>query len=446
MNEGMEREESRPLTLILSVGGSPQPLATALEKLRPDEVIFVVSDGSDGTPSSKRMVSEKEIPYERAAAAGAPTRTGPGLAHVPGAPPPARQHILPVPADDPGRVLAKVDTEVAKALGKGHRVIVDYTGGTKSMTAGLVMAATAHEGSELQFMQGERRTLRQIEPGTERPVPMPQELIGLSHVFSAARGFCRQHNYGAAARLLKEAWNMRLPRGVKPPKAWNRRLAGWQQWLETLDMWDRFNHRGACQKWKNAHDEGKRWAEKFEAQGLASRLSALSECAGRPSALLAEDLWLNAGRRAKMGQHDDAIARLYRLAEASVQARLAEKFGIDTGRARPQDMPEEIREKAFEKTDPKTGEPYYQLGLQAARALLKHLDPADPLIAAMSGNTPAWQNRRNNSILAHGFTPLDEKAWKEAEAWFRQRRGAMWEGLLGRATAAQLPRELPDLA
>ncbi len=446
MNEGMNREESRPLTLILSVGGSPQPLATALGKRRPDEVIFVVSDGSDGTPSSKSMVSEKEIPYERAGAAGTPTRTGPGLAYVPGAPPPARQSIFPVPADDPGRVLALVDPEIAKALRKGHRVIVDYTGGTKSMTAGLVMAATAHEGSELQFMQGERRTLRQIEPGTERPVPIPQELIGLSHVFSAGRDFCRQHNYGAAARLLKEARNMRLPKGVKPPKTWNRRLAGWQQWLETLDMWDRFDHRGAYQRWANAHETGEPWADKFEAQGLAPRLAALAQCAGRPSALLAEDLWLNAGRRAKMGQHDDAIARLYRLAEASVQARLAEKFGIDTGHARPADLPEEIREKAYEKTDPKTGDPYYQLGLRAARALLKHFDPEDPLIAAMSGSTPAWQNRRNNSILAHGFTPLDKQAWKEAEAWFRQRRGAMWEELLSRPTAAQLPRELPDLA
>lgn len=430
--------------LVLTVGGSPQPLRRAIEARAWDRVIFIVSDGSDGNTSSRPNVEETEIDYDRQK--GLP---GPGLRHLPACPKDIA--IIPVPPDDLDRALALTDRVLADVLKQGAAVTVNYTGGTKTMTVALVLAASAHEGVRIEFMAGERPDLVGVRDGTERPVEMPGHLLGLANLFSLARAEVKRRAYGAALAVVGqiEQGLRHAAGGARPPQGWRSRAAAWAEWLRLLDAWDRFDVSDAWDRLRKAQQSNVQWAAAL-AQSDADRLKALAgERKAGAGPFLCEDLWLNAQRRADLGLYDDAIARLYRLAEAAVQARLCLCHGIpDTGAVPVARLPEALRAGCKVKPDRRTGAEVAELPLFRALELLAHLDPADPLVAVWprDGNrfaTPDWQAARNRSILAHGFRPASRQDWDVARAWFDDRRAALWEALLGRPTAPQLPDRLP---
>lgn len=432
-------ESGQKITLFMTVGGSPSPLQTALQQVQPDKACFIVSSGDDSARSSKNIVTDETVTYT----AGDKKKQTRGLRFSDGCP--RDNYTIDVPADDPGKALALIETQIAKERADGAHVIADYTGGTKSMTAALVMAATAHEGVKLQFMTGQRQDLVQVKGGTESATEIPQTLIGLSQTFRTIRDFAHLRNYGAAVQAVNASLaSMNSRHQIRPPKAWNKRFSSWKKWLEVLDLWDHFNHKEAFSRWRNGHENGEKWAAVFAEAGLAARLEPLADLAGKPHPLLVEDLWLNALRRARLRLYDDAVARLYRLGEAAVQARLFKKYGVRTGNVDPEIIPNCMKAKLERKTNPNSDKPYFTLALHDAVALLKYHDPEDALVAVWKNRE--WQGARNNSILAHGFKPLGEKDWQQANAWFKMRTGPLWEDLLGRPTAEQLPHEIrPDL-
>jgi CRISPR-associated protein (TIGR02710 family) len=431
--------------LLLTVGGSPQPLKTAIESRAWDRAVFIVSEGTDGSESSRAMVELAEIDYDRRTG-----ERGPGLKHLPACP---RDHtVIAVPPDDLDAALARIDAALVAEIAAGAAITADYTGGTKTMTAAMVLAATAQEGVRLQFMAGKRPDLERVEAGTEQPVEMPGHLLGLANLFSLARAETKRRAYGAALAVVRKickALGEADGGRAKAPKSWRSRAAAWAEWLAVLDAWDRFDVKGAWNQLKQAKARAAPWAAAFP-QADAARLKALAEerTAGA-GPLLCEDLWLNAQRRADLGLYDDAIARLYRLAEAAVQARLRLCHGIaDTGAVPVARLPEALRATCKVRRDRNTGEDVAELPLFRALELLVHLDPADPLAAAWPRDgdrfaTPDWQAARNRSILAHGFRPATCADWEKASGWFDTRRGLFWEGLLGRTTAEKLPDWLP---
>ncbi|WP_136646404.1 TIGR02710 family CRISPR-associated CARF protein [Tabrizicola sp. YIM 78059] len=442
----MSDETGNAGTLILSVGGSQAPLRLTIESRPWARVVFVVSDGSGGSPSSRTQVDNAEINY------GTSERPepGPGLRHLPACP--EDIGIVAVPPDDLDRALALVDAALSAELARGAPVTVNYTGGTKTMTAALVLAGTAHEGVRLEFVAGERRDLSQVRAGSERMTAMPGHLLGVASLFALARAETGRRAYGAARAVVAqigERFAQQQGSGVKPPKSWRQRCDVWERWLSVLDAWDRFDFAAAGKTVAEGLRQEAPWAQAFEAQGSAPRLRALAEEArSGPGPALCEDLWLNAQRRADLGLYDDAIARLYRLAEAAVQARLNCRHGIrDTGAVPRGTVPAEIAAGCHMRTDHETGQDVVALPLFRALSLLAHLDPGDTLVKAWPQDergfkTPDWQTARNNSILAHGFRPAGKQDWAKARAWFDVRRHALWEELLGRPTAAQLPDTL----
>ncbi|NAZ37434.1 TIGR02710 family CRISPR-associated CARF protein [Rubellimicrobium sp. CFH 75288] len=428
-------------TLVLTVGGSPQPLRTAIEGGRWDRVLFVVSDGSGGTPSSRGQVEEAAL-HDRA---GGDPLPGPGLRHLPATP--QDTAVIEVPPDDLDRALAAIDAALSAEIAAGRHVTVDYTGGTKTMTAAMVLAATAQEGVALQFMAGRRSDLRQVEAGSEAPVAMPGELLGLARLFATARAFTARRNYAAALAVMGEADKTLRQARVRVPQAWTERIALWRGWLEILTPWDRFRHGQSWDLCQKALRRGGPLAAALEAAALPARIEALDKAAGKPEPVLLEDLWLNALRRADLGLWDDAVARLYRLAEAAVQCRLWTVHGLET-KAIPWDLLTEAERQGLRPTRDKGGD-IVELSLTRALSLVARFEPRDPVAASWdrredgSFRSPRWQADRNHSILAHGFEALKEKDWTTARQWFDFRRPAFWEAALGRPTAAQLPDRLP---
>ena len=431
--------------LVLTVGGSPQPLRSAIEAGAWDRTVFIVSDGSDGKPSSRPKVEDAEIEYDRQKGL-----RGPGLRHVPACPKDIA--IIAVPPDDLDRALALTDAALVAELRAGAAVTVNYTGGTKTMTVALVLAASAREGVRIEFMVGERSDLVGITDGTEHPVEMPGHLLGVANLFALARAEAKRRAYGAALAVvgqIKQGLGAAEGGPARPPQSWRGQAEDWRDFLEVLDAWDRFDVKGAWDKLSKARNRKAPWIDAFP-QSNADRLKSLAdERKAGAGPCLCEDLWLNAQRRADLGLYDDAIARLYRLAEAAVQARLRLRHGIpDTGAVPVAMLPEALRQTCKVKRAPQTGEEVAELPLFGALELLAHRDPADPLVAAWPRDgarfaTPDWQRARNRSILAHGFRPASREDWDKARRWFDDRRAALWEELLGRPTAPQLPDSLP---
>jgi CRISPR-associated protein (TIGR02710 family) len=427
--------------LVLTVGGSPQPLRSAIESRTWDRVVFIVSEGET---SSRAMVEDPEILYDRQSG-----ERGPGLKHLENCP--KDIGLTEVPPDDLDRALALMDGVIEAELRRGAGLTADYTGGTKTMTAALVLAASAQEGVRLQFMAGQRRDLVRVQAGTERPVKMPGHLLGLANLFALARAEVKRRAYGAALVVVQTISKAMPGSGgdrAKAPQSWRSRAESWREWLTVLDAWDRFDVSGAWDQLRRAKEGRAPWAAAFPQAG-AERLKALAEeRKDGAGPLLCEDLWLNAQRRAGLCLYDDAIARLYRLAEAAVQARLRLCHGIaDTGAVPVGRLPPPLRATCKVKRS-RTGEEVAELPLFRALELLAHLDPADLIVAAWPRDgtcfaTPDWQAARNRSILAHGFRPATRDDWKAAEKWFDERRASLWEALLGRETAAQLPDSLP---
>jgi CRISPR-associated protein (TIGR02710 family) len=441
-------KQDHPVLLICTVGGSPQPIATALRVLRPDVAWFLVSDGKTGE-SSRSMVEEKEIDYDKKRG----TR-GPGLKYAEGCPSTTR--IFEMPVDDPDRAYALSRSHVAAARKDypEHRVIADYTGGSKSMSAALLMAAFAETGVEIetavevQFMAGERSNLVQVTSGSEKPQRMTPYFIMAERDFVAAEQAVGAYDYAAAQRLLDKLQEDIRRRVVTPPKAWSRRLQRARAWTGVMAQWDAFNHRQAAQR---ARAEPSVEAA-LEASGHRGQLLALGEREkGKPGWEICADLWLNALRRGERARYDDAVARLYRLLEAAAQARLWEKSNhrLETGRIDPAELPESMRSSVFMKLDPKDGTEFAQLGLNDTVRLLRHRDPNDALAAAYASNAagedglhgPPWLVKRNNSILAHGFVSIDNRAWDEAKRWVETNLMPF----LGDVQFRQLPREIPLL-
>ena len=434
-----DKEDERPLCLVMTVGGSAEPLAKALDELQPERVIFIVSDGEN---SSKDQVENEEIAYSRDG------KKGPGLAHLSSCP--RHYDIVEVPPDDPGTILAKIDIRLEEECCKQQRIIADYTGGTKSMTAALVQAATARENVELQFMLGQRPDLRRVKSGTEKPTYIPKILFGFARYFDTTQNFLEMRNYGAALNVITKAYEDLGKYGNEIPKSWRRRIDSWRQFLVILDNWDRFQHQEARKLFQQALERKAKWTKVSSIQSLSKRIETVVKEIGKPSFELVEDLWLNANRRANLGAYDDAIARLYRLYEAVVQARLYKYHKIETGCIDYKKLPCSLKLKFQKKRCPnkKCREKPHKnrccsLGLNDALIFLKHLDADDELVKAWPERPPKWRTDRNKSILAHGYNPLKSNDWNIAKNWFEERKELLWEAPLGRPTYEQLPNKFP---
>lgn len=127
----------------------------------------------------------------------------------------------------------------------GHRLIADYTGGTKTMSAALVTAALEISGVELQIIAGARADLVKVHDGSQVGLAIEAEMIRLRRAMTPYLAAWRRFAYGECAEGLGA---LALPRDPG--------LRGELQIAKGLslafDAWDRFDHTAALtglEKW-----------------------------------------------------------------------------------------------------------------------------------------------------------------------------------------------------
>lgn len=281
-------------------------------------------------------------------------------------------------------------------------VEIDYTTGTKSMSAGAVAAALATRCGSLKLVSGRRDPQRAVVmDGTERVQTVaPAAMVAyldLERVhdllqalrFEAALDLCR----GIKGVLLEE------DRRAEP-----REL---ERIIQMFDRWDKFDHLGCVEILRGPGFQSPRTAKYRVERRLIGRLERMHAEAndGRATEDLLADLANNAWRRWREGKYDDAVARLYRLVEMLAQwALLQPPFSIKTGDVNLARVPESWRGKLEAKRDRRDGR--VKIGLAESYALL--LDLGSPLGAAYQENGRLGEllGRRNSSILGHGMTPV----------------------------------------
>lgn len=400
--------ESPSTLLICTVGGSPEPVVAALKQWRPLRVRFV------HTPQTKGDIDAKIVPAARSE----------GLDLDPGRYDPFE---LPDGQDLASCLdrLRQLTPEVGEwvARGPGFQVVVDFTGGTKCMSASIGLQASRWP-CLFSYVGGSERTkdgVGVVVSGAEKIVHQANPWDALGH--QAVEDFVvlfDQRAFVAAAKVAGVA----KTRVSRPDR--KREIAVLEQLAKAFDAWDRFDHQSSSATFDNvAKSANDLRAVLGPAQGnqvldsvrrLANHLGELCRAAP-PSRHHVLDLLANAKRRKDEGRVDDAVARLYRTIEAVAQVALKESHGIESTEKVPLDrVPESLRPEWASRA--KDG--VVALGLQDAYALLASLN--DPLgekfrSAALNG-TKSPLAARNRSILAHGFDRVSEgvfdKLWTTA--------------------------------
>ena len=209
-----EASGTGPVVLFATVGGSPQPIISAMRTLRPKAVWFVVSEATEHAkrhPIRSRALQSSLI--------GRAELSVPvcGRARLSD-----RRQGMPGPGGSPDLTFARCIEWMreAKCRFPHHRLIADYTGGTKSMTGGLLMAALALEGVEVQIISGNRPDLYQVESGTEAPRAVSSDAVLADREMRRIESVVAQYDYAAASDLAADLKRRAGPsRGIPKSRA-----------------------------------------------------------------------------------------------------------------------------------------------------------------------------------------------------------------------------------
>jgi CRISPR-associated protein (TIGR02710 family) len=394
--------------LLLTVGGSHEPVVRAIRERRPARVVFFCS-GRD--PGTGRAGSCTQITGQGHVIKARTEDSAPSLPNIPVQAGLTAEdfEVIEVPTDDLDEAFTRMTQVLARVREKAPqaRLIADYTGGTKTMSAALVLAALESPGVELELVTGNRANLQRVVSGTEYLAVASVERLRTERAMGQALAAWGRFGYAEAANALE-----RLPPPADHALAVTLNRA--RDLSRAFEAWDRFDH-------SRAHALLEPYAAVLSA-GLARSLTLLKLAASaeessqpRREALLIEDLWLNAERRAA-ARFDDAVARAYRVIEWTAQWLLRAHLGIDTADVPPDRVPPGI--------DIRPGrDGRRQAGLFAAWQLLAHHLPQRPaaqFFAREERTLLDLLQARNRSILAHGFAPIGKDAWGRMRRWMNE--------------------------
>ncbi|MBC2712028.1 MAG: TIGR02710 family CRISPR-associated protein [Desulfosarcina sp.] len=419
--------ENDPVVLICTVGGSPQPIITAIDTLQPIHTEFICTDKDPGTgqPGSCVCVTGGEMVCKSSPAIKAPDM--PNIPTIAGLQE-DRFDVTIVPSDDLDMAFWTIRNKLIE-IGRKHpdaAIMADYTGGTKTMTAALVTAVLETENIALQLVTGNRPNLVKVKNNTQSVVSAGIDTLRYQKAVQPFLLSWDRFAYDEAAKGLS---------GISPPR--DSRLRN--QFFRLRDVstafaaWDRFDHRQAL----DLLDSYAPSAGPFLGPYLGTlRILTAEDQKQEPMQIL--DLWNNAHRRAIQGRFDDAMARCYRIIEWMAQWVLKKDHGVESGNLPPDFVPSEISIHP-------NSEGKLQAGLMKSWELirLKHDGPAREFIQVQGNALLDRIKARNSSILAHGKTPIAKVAWQKMADWMEKEFIPVLLNEAGSVGIRKVPPQLP---
>lgn len=398
--------EDRPVkSMIVTVGtgeGVEEPIAISIETANPDIVVFIVSEES-------RSTLDKVIDKLRNNGFDKDKIVGDNC-----------------PNDDMVVVIKDVENInlcyegalnafklIQQRGGNLRRTVLDFTAGTKAMSAAAVLAAVRFDCRQLSYVGGiDRDQGGRVISGSEFVVTCSANRIARDLAIKDLVEAFNKRQFNACRAIigdLRKRMSEELLTHVKHL----------ENAVEFYDAWDRFDHGAASELSDKLEQFGEEWNLKAEIGNNLCIVCRIAKKRGKANnnavdllrktgSLLMADIFANAERRAEEKRYDDAVARLYRLIELAAQVRLAEeKYGFPTSNV-PRDF---LRDKGLLEKYDQPGEKCIKVGLVKAYELLADL--GDNLGKVFFES--AFQHRlnaRNGSILAHGLSPIEQKDYE----------------------------------
>lgn len=382
---------------LVSVGGTPDPILKVLEHHRPPHVWYFCSTRSRATADHIQQTLDWR-PQARFIEVEKFEELGPCYREL-------RRRIPDILAE----------TGVSP-----ESVLVDYTCGTKTMSAALVLAAT-ELFQHFNYVAGEQREtggMGRVVSGTEKPIQQPNPWTELAiREIERARDLWHDCQFEPAALVLEQVAK-RVPR-----KLTFRAIA---TLASAMAARHRLDFKTAHNLLNRLHSQLPPLYDGRDDHGIiAFAISANEVCracaADHAGNTFLRELLDNAIRTAKQGRFEDAAARLYRAMEMQGQIWLAEATNnlFVHGRCKNKDLdkiPPELKQLPFCAPDAH-GEIKLSLEqLFRALAALRHAEAQIIAADIQLENKSRWRTateKRNASILAHGVSPIDQKGFDE---------------------------------
>jgi len=377
--------------ILLSVGSSLSPLVYTLNEEKPDYVIFFVS----------RESREKVIDIIK------------GLVYKPK----AFEQIFTPSESDLSIAYRSLMKELRRKLFSLNispsELIVDYTGGTKTMSVAVVLA-TIDMGCTYSYVGGTERDkggMGIVIDGKEKRWYLynpwdefaVEERKKINYFFNTAR-------YASAREVIDDLLEKISEREKPYYEAILTMIKGYE-------MWDMFKHKEAQRFLNKSLNQLKLLCSSKFSTDLIELVNRVEENVKFLNSIkkgnsLIIDLISNAQRRAKLeGKYDDATARLYRALEKLAQIELREKYDINTSNVKLNEIPETLRDK-YEKY--LTANNRLKLPLYASFELLYEKgNEVGKKFFQKEKRIKAILEKRNNSILAHGDIPIDKETYEK---------------------------------
>lgn len=402
--------------LVLSVGGSEEPLIYSIKKFKPDFIYFLHS--KDTKKSVDKILDEFD--YDS-----------------------SQYSLKELNNEQSLEESFSKSREIISSLKKDFDVNVDFTGGTKPMVAGLVLAAIGEEckysyvGSNKGREGRDKDGVGVVVSGFEEIISQkdPYDLYAVVE-FNRGMDFFNKYQFTAAKSNFKSA-------SEKLEDEHLRELANlYVDLVELYDVWDKFDNK-INKKTLNSYLENQILKKINDSENIKNTLEEefpgfLSQIEENieflklkisRNGLIEEndvkyylpDLLNNASRRIEEGKYDDAVARLYRATELIAQTGLVNEGFIELSRLRENKI-FRIPLEAIENCDNKEAVEYIKglddygrakngvmkIALVKSFRFLKHLGCQYAKEYLDDKKLRYMVNKRNDSLLAHGLNPISK--------------------------------------
>ena len=306
-----------------------------------------------------------------------------------------------------------------------YRVIIDYTSGTKTMTMSAAFASMIFR-KDLVFVSGERDETGIVVAGTEKPVSQNLYPVYDNLMLEKIKDLFNINRFESGEILLNDIVSN------NPNKEIYIKL------FKIYNCFDIFDYETAYalfdeeflsiirDKWP---DNAQKFSENRHSLSSMQKLDPEKIDLGkkpwknrkykRRCLYLLASLLNNAKRRHEEHKYDDAIARLYRSLEFIAQIELKTKYGLSTSNIDVSILKSRNLDVDYIKTledgrDDKSGK--IKMGLTQDYLLLDKLgNKLGKFYVDNQNCIEKFTNRRNDSILAHGFVFSSDDDFKDFE-------------------------------
>ena len=336
--------------------------------------------------------------------------------------------VIQVSSDEIDQAYNAISGELQLLVSEYPQVICDYTGGTKSMSSSLVLAAVDNENVQVQVVAGARGNLRKIDTAFQSVQGANVGRTRFKDSLEKALKNWQQYNYATA---LNELSVLKATDPEDIVSLTTARVAS-----QAFADWDVFDH-------ESARDMLSHISKKLAEENRIYLRQLGGICSNSDSTVPHRifDLWLNAERCAARGRYDDATSRIYRLLEWCSQWILKSQKNIDTADVPEAAIPAHI---SIPFNDRKN---VYMASLVHSWELAGAIcdDATCEFWKKNREQLLTLLEIRNNSILAHGYETVGEGSYHEIQEFAQNELIPFMLMQFEPLKITKLPKQLPKV-